>query len=60
MKEVANTGEELAETSRDQSEVLAATFHLDAARRARMSSGFYRERRTGLYRCPLGLDGGPA
>jgi N-carbamoylputrescine amidase len=51
------TGALVAEASRDRQEVLTATFDLDALRRARAASGFFRDRRTDLYRCLLSLDG---
>jgi N-carbamoylputrescine amidase len=51
------TGALVAEASRDRQEVLTASFDLDALRRARAASGFFRDRRTDLYRCLLSLDG---
>jgi N-carbamoylputrescine amidase len=53
------TGEKLVEASRDQQQVLTATFDLDELRRARASSGFFRDRRADLYGDLLTLDGGP-
>jgi N-carbamoylputrescine amidase len=52
-------GAKLIEASRDRQAVLTATFDLDEQRRARASSGFFRDRRTDLYRCLLTLEGGP-
>jgi N-carbamoylputrescine amidase len=53
------TGAKLMEAPRDRQAVLTATFDLDEQRRARSSSGFFRDRRTDLYRCLLTLEGGP-
>ncbi len=47
----------LAEASRDRQEVLTATFDLDELRIARAGNGFFRDRRTDLYRALLQLDG---
>jgi N-carbamoylputrescine amidase len=52
------TGEKVAEAPRDQQAVLTASFDLDELRAQRASSGFFRDRRTDLYRCLLTLDGG--
>jgi N-carbamoylputrescine amidase len=54
------TGAKLMEAPRDRQAVLTATFDLDEQRRARASSGFFRDRRTDLYRCLLTLEGRPA
>jgi N-carbamoylputrescine amidase len=52
------TGKKVAEAPRDQQAVLTASFDLDELRAERASSGFFRDRRTDLYRCLLTLDGG--
>jgi len=51
------TGAKLVEASRDEEEVLTASFDLEELRRARASSGFFRDRRVDLYRRLLSLDG---
>lgn len=50
-------GEKIAEASVDQQEILTATFDLDALRASRAACGFFRDRRTDLYRRLLTLDG---
>ena len=52
------TGDKVAEAPRDQQAVLTASFDLDELRAQRASSGFFRDRRTDLYRTLLTLDGG--
>ena len=51
------TGALVAEASRDSQTVLTATFDLDELRATRASSGFFRDRRTDLYRRLLTADG---
>jgi N-carbamoylputrescine amidase len=53
----AHTGALLAEASRDQEEVIAATVDLDAARGRREDWSFFRDRRPDLYAPLLTLDG---
>jgi N-carbamoylputrescine amidase len=53
----SETGELLAEASRDREEVLIATVDLDALRCHRESWAFFRDRRPGLYGPLLALDG---
>jgi N-carbamoylputrescine amidase len=51
------TGRLLAEAPRDAPAVVTASFDLDALRAARAGFGFFRDRRTDLYRALLRLDG---
>ncbi len=51
------TGAVIAEAPRDRQAVITATFDLDDHRAARASSGFFRDRRTDLYRGLLSADG---
>lgn len=51
------TGNLVAEATRDQQEVLTATFDLDQIRAQRASAGFFRDRRVELYEQLLYLDG---
>ena len=51
------SGKLLAEAPRDKQTVLTASFDLDKLRANRASTGFFRDRRTDLYRCLLTLDG---
>jgi N-carbamoylputrescine amidase len=51
------TGAMVAEAPRDRQMVLTASFDLDEHRAWRASSGFFRDRRTELYRRLLGVDG---
>ena len=50
-------GEKVAEAPIDEQAVLTATFDLDALRASRAAWGFFRDRRTDLYRRLLTLDG---
>jgi N-carbamoylputrescine amidase len=50
-------GRKQAEAPREGQAVLTATFDLDEHRAMRASSGFFRDRRTDLYRSLLTLDG---
>ncbi len=50
-------GTKVAEANRTDQTVLTHTFDLDAIREFRASSGFFRDRRTELYRRLLTLDG---
>ena len=54
------SGEKVAEAGRGEQTVLTATFDLDEIRAARASTGFFRDRRTDLYRRLLTLDGADA
>jgi N-carbamoylputrescine amidase len=51
------TGKLVAEAPRDAQAVVTASFDLDALRAARAGFGFFRDRRTDLYRALLSLDG---
>ncbi|MEE9231310.1 MAG: N-carbamoylputrescine amidase [Acidobacteriota bacterium] len=51
------SGKLLTEAPRDKQTVLTASFDLDKLRANRASAGFFRDRRTDLYRCLLTLDG---
>ncbi len=51
------TGAVIAEAPRDRQAVITATFDLDEHRAQRASSGFFRDRRTDLYRGLLSVDG---
>lgn len=53
------TGRKVAEAGTDEQAVVTATFDLDAIRARRASWGFFRDRRTDLYRNLLTLDGQP-
>ena len=50
-------GAKVAEASRDRQSVVTATFDLDDLREQRAAWGFFRDRRTDLYRSLLTLDG---
>jgi N-carbamoylputrescine amidase len=52
-----DSGEIVAEAPRDEQTVVTATFDLDALRANRAAWGFFRDRRTALYRRLLTLDG---
>ncbi len=54
------TGEIVAEASRDTSEVITATFDLDAMRIRRAGWGLFRDRRPELYKPLMSLDAGAA
>ena len=54
----SETGDLLAEASRDREEVVTATVDLDAARRHREYWTFFRDRRPDLYGPLLTFDGG--
>ncbi len=54
----SETGELLAEASRDREEVVTATVDLDAARRHREYWAYFRDRRPDLYGPLATLDGG--
>ncbi len=51
------TGDLIAEATRDTQQVLTATFDLEKIRAQRASSGLFRDRRTELYEPLLYLDG---
>ena len=53
------TGVKRVEASRNDEAVITATFDLDELRAARAATGFFRDRRTDLYRSLLTLDGMP-
>jgi N-carbamoylputrescine amidase len=50
-------GRLVAEAPRDAQAVITASFDLDALREARAGFGFFRDRRTDLYRILSSLDG---
>ncbi len=51
------SGNLVEEAGREEQAVLTHTFDLDALRENRSSSGFFRDRRTDLYRSLLTMDG---
>ncbi|MGO1117942.1 N-carbamoylputrescine amidase [Rhodovibrionaceae bacterium A322] len=52
------TGELVTSASRDQQEILTASFDFEANRAARAAWGFFRDRRPELYKPLMTLDGG--